>query len=117
MAMAFFARLSPIRAITDLRSYLAGRPSYEIGFLALAIVITGVFLYLFSRDDIPPPAYQPDIVYVQQWPLSRTDAEIRAAQVVDQKVKTQRLAAEKAEQEKRKAEFRKLDNALTKWGF
>ena len=115
--MSFFARMSPIRAINDLRSYLAGRPPYEIVFLMIAVLITGFFVYLFARNDIAPPPYRPDIVYVEQWPLSRTDAEIRAAQIVDQRAKEKRLAEEKAAQRKRQAEFKKLDNALTKWGL
>ena len=115
--MSFFARLSPIRAINDLRQYLAGRPPYEIVFLGLAIVITTFFIYLFARNDYAPPPYRPDIIYVEQWPLSRTDAQIRAAQIVDQKVKEKRLAAEKAAEEKRRAEFRKVDDALNKWGI
>jgi hypothetical protein len=115
--MSFFARMSPIRAINDLRSYLAGRPSYELVFLMLAIVITGFLIYLFARNDYGAPPYRPDIVYVEQWPLNRTDAQIRAAQVVDQKVKEKRLAELKAAQEKRKAEFKKVDDALSRWGI
>ena len=115
--MSFFARLSPIRAINDLRSYLAGRPPYEIVFLMLAIVITAIFIYLFARNDYTPPTYKPNIIYVEQWPLSRTDAEIRAAQKIDQKVKAKRLAEQKAAEDKQKAEFKKLDDTLSRWGL
>ena len=115
--MSFFARLSPIRAINDLRAYLAGRPVYDLVFLALAVVITAFLVYLFARNDIPPPPYKPDIIYAEQWPLSRTDAEIRAAQIVDQKVKDKRLAEQKAAEDKRRAEFKKMDDALTRWGL
>ncbi len=114
---SFFARLSPIRAIQDLRSYLATRPPYEIVFLMLAMGATGFLIYLFARNDIAPPPYRPDIIYVEQWPLSRTDAEIRAAQVVDQKVKEKRLADEAAERQQRQAKFKKLDDTLSKWGL
>ena len=115
--MSFFSRLSPIRAINDLRSYLAGRERYELGFLAAAVLITGFFIYAFARDDYVPPPYKPNIIYVEQWPLSRTDAEIRAAQKIDQKVKAKRLAEEKAAEDARKAQFKKMDDAMTKWGL
>lgn len=115
--MSFFARMSPIRAVRDLRTYLAGRPPYELIFLMGAIVITAFFIYLFARNDYGAPPYEPDIIYVQQWPANRTDAEIRAAQKIDQKVKEKRLAEEKAAQEKKQAEFKKLDDALDKWGI
>lgn len=115
--MAFFSRMSPIRAINDLRSYLASRPPYEVVFLGIAILITAFFIYLFARNDYAPPPYRPNIIYVEQWPLNRSDAEIRAAQVVTQKNKDMRLAKEKAAQQQRQAEFKKLDDALTKWGL
>ena len=116
-SMSFFARLSPIRAINDLRSYLAGRPSYELIFLTLAVVITGFLIYLFARNDYTPPPYRPNIIYVEQWPMSRTDAQIHADQIVNQKAKEKRLVELKAAQDKRKAEFKKVDDALSRWGI
>ena len=115
--MSFFSRMSPIRAINDLRSYLVSRPPYEMGFLAAALLITGIFIYLFARNDIAPPPYKPDIIYVEQWRLDRTDAEIRAAQKIDQKVKAKRLAEEKAALEAKRQQFKKMDDALSRWGL
>jgi len=109
--------MSPIRAINDLRAFLSGRPPYEIVFLMAAIVITAFFIYLFARNDYGTPPYKPDIIYVEQWPANRTDAEIRAAQKIDQKVKAKRLAEEQAARDKKQAEFKKLDDALTRWGL
>lgn len=115
--MSFFARMSPVRAINDLRAYLAGRPAYELIFLMGAILVTTFLIYLFARNDYTAPPYEPDIIYVEQWPANRTDAQIRAAQKIDQNVKEKRLAEEKAAQEKKQAEFKKLDDALSKWGI
>ena len=115
--MSYLARFSPIRAYRDLRFFLAQREKHELGFLVLAIAITGFFVYAFALNDYAPPPYKPDIVYVQQWPLTRTDAEIRAAQKVDQAAKDRRLAAEKAEADKRRATFKTLDDQMTKWGL
>ncbi|TPG15753.1 hypothetical protein EAH84_01850 [Sphingomonas oligophenolica] len=115
--MSFFARFSPVRAIQDLRSYLATRPPYEIVFLMLAMAATGFLIYLFARNDIAPPPYRADIIYVEQWPMSRTDAEIRAAQKIDQKVKAKRLADQQAQRDARRAQFKKLDDTLSKWGI
>jgi len=115
--MPFLRRFSPVRAIQDLRFFLAQRQPYELGFLVLAMVITGVFIWMFARDSRVEPVYKPNIIYVQQWRLDRTDAQIRAQQVVDEAAKQKRLAAEKAEQEKTRAQFRKLDKQLDKWGI
>lgn len=112
-----FSRFSPIRAYRDLRFFLSQRQRFELVFLAAAVGITGFFIYAFARNDYVPPPYKPNIIYVQQWPLSRTDAEIRAAQITDQAVKDKRLAAEKAEADKRRASFKKMDDAMSKWGL
>lgn len=115
--MPFLSRLSPIRAYKDLRSFLLGRERYELGFLILAVLLTGGFMFAFLRDSNVKPAYHPRIQYVQQWTLDRTDSQIRAQQVIDQAAKEKRLAGEHAEQAARQAEFKKLDDRLKGYGL
>ncbi|HJO65141.1 hypothetical protein [Sphingomonas sanguinis] len=115
--MSFFGRFSPVRAYRDLRFFLSQRQPYELVFLIIAMGITGFFIYAFARDDYVRPPYQPNIIYVEQWPANRTDAEIRAQQKIDYVKKKQELAEEQAAKDQRKAEFKKVDDALTKWGF
>jgi len=115
--MSFFGRFSPVRAIRDLRFFLSQRQPYELVFLMIAVGITGFFIYAFARDDYVPVPYKPNIIYVEQWPADRTDVQIRAQQKIDYVKKKERLAEEKAAQDQRRAEFKKVDDALTKWGF
>ena len=115
--MQFFGRFSPLRAYRDLRFFLSERQPYELGFLALALAITGFFVYAFARDSRVEPVYKPNIVYVQQWRLDRTDAQIRAQQVVDEADRQKRLAVQKAEQDEKRAAYQRLDNQLNKWGI
>jgi hypothetical protein len=115
--MSFFGRFSPVRAIRDLRLFLSHRQPYELVFLIIAMGITGFFIYAFARDDYVPVPYRPDIVYVEQWPADRTDAQIRAQQKIDYVKKKQELAEVKAAEDQRRAEFKKVDDALSKWGF
>lgn len=115
--MQFLDRFSPLRAYRDLRFFLAQRQPYELGFLVLAMAITGFFVWAFVKDSYVEPVYNPEIVYVEQWTLNRTDAEIRAAQIVDQAKKEKRVAAEKRELEQKRAQFKKLDDQMTKWGL
>ncbi len=116
--MSFFARFSPLRAVRDLRLFLAQREKHELAFLTLALAITGVLLFAFLRDanDIRTP-YRPNIIYVEQWPLSRTDAQIRAQQKIDQYEKDKRLAEQKAAQAKLQAQYKKLDDHLNSLGI
>jgi len=115
--MSFLSRFSPVRAYRDLRVFFADREPYELGFLVLAMVITGVFIWMFVRDSHVEPTYKPNIIYVQQWRMDRTDTQIRAQQVIDEADKQKRLAAEQAEREKTRAQFQKLDKQLSKWGI
>lgn len=115
--MPILARFSPIRAYRDLRLFLSQRQPYELGFLVLAMAITGFVIWALLKDSYVKPAYKPEIIYVEQWTLNRTDQEIRAAQIVDQAKKEKRLAREKVELEKKRAQFKKLDDQLTKWGL
>ena len=116
--MSFLARFSPLRAVRDLRVFLAQREKHELGFFALALAITGVVLFAFLRDanDIKVP-YRPTIVYVEQWPLSRTDAQIRAQQKIDQVAKEKRLADQKAQQAQVQAQYKKMDDHLKALGL
>lgn len=115
--MGFFARFSPLRAISDLRRFLALRQPYELWFGILAIVMTTLLLAGFMADSRVEKVRKPNIIYVQQWPLSRTDREIIAQQKIDQ-VKRDKEAAElRARQEAVRQQFKRLDDKLTSYGL
>jgi hypothetical protein len=116
--MYFFARFAPVRAVMDLRRYLARRHPYEIAFLFLAIAVTTFLVTLLVNDSrsIEVP-YDRKIIYVEQWRADRTDAEIRAQQKIDQ-VKQAAIKAELDRlQKKRQAELKAIDDKLKAYGF
>ena len=115
--MGFFSRFAPVRAYRDLRFFLSQRRPYELGFLVLAMAITGFFIYAFTKDPSIAPVYKRDITYFEQWPADRTDAQIRAQQKIDEPIKQKRLAEQAAADEERRASFRRLDKKLEGWGF
>lgn len=115
--MGFFSRFAPVRAYRDLRFFLSHRQPYELGFLTLAVGITCVLIYAFARDSHAEREYRPTIIYVQQWPADRTDAQIRAQQAIDAPIKAARMAEEKKREEERRASFKRLDDRLTKLGI
>lgn len=115
--MRFLTRLSPLRAIRDLRRYLASRQQYEIWFMIAALAVTATVLFVFIRDSAIAPVYRPNIIYVQQWRADRTDAEIRAQQKIDQ-VKVDKETAElKKRQVDLQNQYKKLDDGLKKYGL
>lgn len=116
-AMGSFSRFSPVRAYRDLRLFLSHREPYELGFLALAMLVTGGVLYAFSKDSYAEREYRPNIVYVEQWPADRTDAQIVAQQKLDAPIKAARLAEQKKREDETRASFKRLDDKLKAMGI
>lgn len=115
--MTFLKFFSPVTAWRDLRFFLATRKRHELGFLALSLLVTLLILVAFVKDSHFEKPYERNIIYVEQWPITRTDDQIRAQQKIDQAKRN----IEKAELEKRRkakqAEFKRLDDKLESWGF
>lgn len=115
--MGFFSRFATLPAYRDLRRFLAARQPYELGFLVLALAITAFLIFIFLKDSQTEPPYQRKIVYVQQWRLDRTDAQIKAQQLIDQAAKDKQAAIDAAEAEKRRQSFVRLQNSLNNMGI
>jgi hypothetical protein len=115
--MGFFSRFSPVTAYRDLRLFLGSRQPHELWFLVAAVMITGFLVYAFARDSYAEPVYKPNIVYVEQWPADRTDAQIRAQQKIDAPIKAKAMAEKKAREEALRAQFKRLDDKMTAMGL
>lgn len=116
--MSRFARYNPLTGLRDLRMFLASRQKHEVIFAFLAVVVTVMIIVGFYLDsgDLKKP-WKRDIQYVESWPLNRTDAEIIAAQKADMKTRAAREAELKRQQEAHRKSLKKIDDALTRWGF
>ena len=115
--MTFLRFFSPLRAIRDLRRYLATRPPYEIWFLMLAMALTLVVIWAFVKDSNIPVPYKRNIIYAESWPLDRSDEEIRAQQKIDQAKKHAEQAELEKKRKKRQQEWKRVDESLEKWGI
>lgn len=115
--MGFFDRFAPVRAYRDLRFFLSQRQPYELWFLVLAMLVTGFVIYAFARDSYAEPEYRPNIVYVEQWPADRTDAQIRAQQKIDAPIKAARMAEQKKREDETRASFKRMDDKLKALGI
>lgn len=116
--MNYFARFNPLRAFRDLRRFLASRQRYEIYTLFAAAAVTWTIMWAFVIDtrSIEVP-YKRNIIYVESWPLDRSDEEIAAKQKIDQ-VKLDKARAEHEKKMKeRQAKFKKWDDWLRSWGI
>ena len=115
--MTFLRYLSPLRAYRDLRFFLATRKPYELWFMVLAMVVTLLILAGFVKDSHFERPYERNIIYVEQWPITRTDEQIRAQQKIDQAKKAIERAELEKKQKARQAEFKRLDDKLESWGL
>ncbi len=114
--MTFLRYISPVRAIRDLRRYLATRPAYELWCLMAAMAITLVLLWMFVKDShVESPYKPPEIIYVQQWPITRTDAQIKAQQAKDLPGELKQKAELEAKRKKLQDEYKRLDAKVGKW--
>jgi uncharacterized FlgJ-related protein len=113
--MAFLKYFSPLRAIRDLRRFLAQRRPHELWFMILAMAITLVILWMFVKDSHVPTPYKREIIYVKQWRLDRSDAEIKAQQLKDLPEEQRRKAELEALMKKRRDEFKRLDQQVGNW--
>ena len=117
-AMSVLRFFSVTRAYRDVRRFfLTRRKPYEIWFLLLAMALTVLIIAAFAHDSNIKRPYHEDIIYVQSWPLNRSEAEILAQQKIDSAEKAKEQAAiEKAEKE-HQAQLQRLDNELSAWGL
>jgi hypothetical protein len=116
--MSMFTRFSPLRALGDLGDFLRSRKPYEVGFMMLSIAVTWTVILVFSRDtNVAPDYVEPDIIYVQSYAENRSEAEIVAQQKADLPKELARKKAIEDAREKRRLEFKKIDDKLKSWGI
>lgn len=115
----FFKYLSPRRAWRDLRVFFAERSPIELLFALPALVITGLVVFAFLKDTskVEKPEYKPNIIYVESWPLDRSEADIMAKRKVDNEKKAEEEAEKKQAAKERQQQFKKMDDWLTNHGF
>lgn len=101
------------RAWADLRQFVAQRRRHEMVFAAAAVALTiGMAFTIFDSLSVKKEWKPPEVQYVEQWPLNRTDAEAHAQQVRDA---PRELAEKKAEADaklKRREAFQRLAKRL-----
>jgi predicted ATP-grasp superfamily ATP-dependent carboligase len=115
--MNFLRALSPLRAVRDLRFFLAQRKPYELWFMMLALLVTATIVFMLIKDSAIERPYKKNIIYVESWPLDRSDDQIRAQQKIDQAKKHAAEAELQRKRDKRQGEFKRLDDKLKQWGI
>jgi len=111
--MAIFPRPArPKALIEDIkRVWRSSTNRYKLVFGTAAVGITSIILTGFileSRWGVMPEG--PQIVYAEDYPANRTDAEIQQDQWADARKR-------RAIAEERRREWKKVDDSLSRYGF
>lgn len=103
----------PQRALADFKTFWGTHRRHQLGFAALAVGATFVVLLGFWSSFTAEIEYKPpEVTYVEQWPASRTDAEVRARLAKDAPIEQAAKDAATAAAEKRRQEFKRLADKL-----
>ncbi len=102
--MAYPRPSGPTTLWKDLKA-LVPRERYQIVFMALSLSITILIFGVFALDFRQAHVVPAPIIYVESWPKTRTDAEIKKQQKIDS-------AAMHAAQKERQEQFKKLARAF-----
>lgn len=103
--MAVFPRPSkPSVAWADFKALLRQQERHKLLIALVSILMPMIIVLGFYVDSkMDPPKAQ--IIYVQNWPSTRTDAEIIKQNIADQKIRDAALA-------EKRAGYRRLANDL-----
>ena len=111
-------KIQPRSAWGDVRYFFGKlREPHQALFLALSVVITAIMLWGVYLESYAEQEYKREIVYFQQWPANRTDAEIIAQQKIDGPEQTRRIAEQKRLEEEQRLKFKKIDDKLKSLGL
>lgn len=112
-----WSSVAPIAASNEVYQYLLKDRPHRWGFLGLSAAITGFICWGLIHDSYAEVPYKREIIYVQDWRLDRSDAEIIAQQKIDQAAKDKRDAAQKAKDEKVRKQYQDMLDAMKRWGL
>ena len=101
----FPSPVSPRAALADFRAFLRHREREHWIGAALAVLVTIIIVIEFLVDSKINTAPPPRMVYVEQWSVNRTDAEIIADQKKEQ-------AEREAAARERQRQFQELEKQL-----
>jgi hypothetical protein len=103
--MALPRPASPRALWADTRNFFRQRSRHQMIAACLAIAMPIIIVVGFYFDGKTNLTMGEQVVYVEHWPATRTDAEIRAQQKIDQARKEQAQA-------ERQRQFKELEKRL-----
>ena len=109
--MSFWRLISPSRAVADLANEWRRPNPYRWRVLGISVAITFTMMVVLipKTETAPPP--RPTITWITSFAPDRTDEEIIASNIENQRRKDELQALRDAAAERRKAAYRALGRA------
>lgn len=107
---SYWRNVSPKGAIADFVTVWRENP-YRWRVLAVSILLSGTMLYGFLPETEHAPPVRPEVSYITTFDPNRTDAEIVASNIANQKLKEREEAERLARAERSKQAARALARA------
>ena len=107
----FFRRISPKRAALDFAEQWQQPTQHRWQILGVAMAATFAIFVLFIPESQRVKPARPEITYITTWEEGRTDAEIAASNLENQKRKDAAAARAEEIEEKKKDMYRALGRA------
>ncbi|MEO5598836.1 MAG: hypothetical protein ABIQ66_09475 [Novosphingobium sp.] len=108
---SFWNNIHPVGAIADLRAVYQQAGKYRWRFMLAALACTAGIFYMMVQESWKLPPARPTVVFINSWTGERSDAEIRAGNLINQKRKDRDEADQKARDEQVKGVYRALGKA------
>lgn len=109
--MGFFRDVSPTRAVKDFANVWQSDTPHRWRILALSVALSaGFFILLIPKSERGDPP-RPEITYITTFAPGRSDAEIAASNIENQKRQDKLDAEAEARAERIKAMYRALGRA------
>jgi hypothetical protein len=103
--------VSPIDGIGSFFEYWRQPTPYRWHILGVSVALTFTMMVLFVPETQRAPPAKPDVIWINSWPEGRSDKEIIASNLANQKRNDAEAALERKREELRKEFYRKLARA------
>jgi hypothetical protein len=109
--MRYFDRFAPRGALEDLFAYWRQPTPYRWQILGLSVALTFTIMVFFVPENQRVEPRPPDVTYISTFEPGRTDEQIRASNIANQKRQDELRARRAAIEERQKAAYRALGRA------
>lgn len=111
MRMFNLGNVSPVDGIGSFVEHWKQPTPYRWQILGLSVALTFTMMVLFAPETERAPPAKPNVIWINSWPEGRSEKEIVASNIANQKRKDADAALAKEREAFRKEFYRKLAKA------